>query len=63
MLLALLLTLKEALDLHCRLDCKEDGELGGEWSEKEKSCVCRYVKLPTLKIKAIWPELKESPAE
>lgn len=41
----LLLTLKEAMDLHCKLSCEEDGEISGKWNEKEQGCECGYIRI------------------
>lgn len=59
-LLAALLTLSEAMDLHCRLTCKEDGEDSGRWNVKEKKCECIYIRYPRIKLNTVWPpEQKE----
>ncbi len=58
-LMAALLTPKQALDLHCKLTCLDEGEYGGEWSEAEKACLCQYVRIPALKIDGVFLKKEE----
>ncbi len=60
-LLAALLTVKEAKDIHCRLTCIDEGEYSGEWSEKENACLCQYIRYPSLPINSVIK--KEKPKE
>lgn len=53
LLIAAFLTMKEALDLHCKLTCEDDGEISGRWNEKEKQCECSYIRYPALKVDAV----------
>jgi hypothetical protein len=52
-LLVACLTLKAAMNIHCRLDCLSEGEYGGSWNEKEKACMCEYVLVPAMKINGV----------
>ena len=52
--LAVCLSIKSALDLHCKISCKEDDDaLSGYWNEKSLSCNCIYQKQSSFKINGV----------
>jgi hypothetical protein len=57
--IAVCLTMREVMDTHCRLSCKDDGELGGYWLEKRNACVCIFLREPALKINGTLPKKEE----